>query len=153
MSRSRAGGEFIGVLGVVGSLIFVGLEVRQNTAVARGQARQDLAALQQEWLTLLSADSAYSELYYRGWSENGEIAAHEENRFRMMAVLEMRKSENVFFQHQQGLVDDFALRSYGLQALDMTNPRFRDWWVGEDWRSAFHPDFVAFLEDREGGAP
>ena len=33
--------ETLGFLGVVASLMFVGLEIRQNTAVARGQARQD----------------------------------------------------------------------------------------------------------------
>jgi hypothetical protein len=42
-----------------------------------------------------------------------------------MKVLEMRRLENVFFQHREALVDDYALQSYGLQELDTSHPRFR----------------------------
>ena len=145
--------EVVGFLGVAASLLFVGLEIRQNTAAARGQTRQDLAALNQEWLTLLAADSAFSELYFRAWSEDGEVAPHELRRVEFMIVLEMRRLENVFFQHREGLVDDSALQSYGLQDLDIAHPRFREWWVDQGWRSAFDPEFVSFQESRPGGAP
>jgi hypothetical protein len=70
-----------------------------------------------------------------------------------MKVLEMRRLENVFFQHREALVDDYALQSYGLQELDTSHPRFREWWVDQDWRSALHPYSASFLENRPGGAP
>jgi hypothetical protein len=57
--------ETLGFVGVVASLVFVGLEIRQNTAVARGQARHELAALNQEWLILQSSDSVFNEIYRR----------------------------------------------------------------------------------------
>ena len=152
MSRKRVS-ELVGFLGVAGSLLFVGLEIRQNTAATRGQTRQELASLNQEWLILLAADSAFSELYFRSSSDVGEIAPHEVRRVEFMRVLEMRRLENVFFQHSEGLVDDFALQSYGLQDLDTADPRFQAWWIDQGWRSAFHPEFVSFLENRLGRAP
>lgn len=48
-SNSTHWKELLAALGVVLSLIFVGYEIRQNTAVARGQARQELAALNQDF--------------------------------------------------------------------------------------------------------
>lgn len=54
MSRTELR-ETVGLVAVVASLVFVGLEIRQNTAVARGQARQNLADLNQEWLRLSTA--------------------------------------------------------------------------------------------------
>lgn len=145
--------DLVGFLGVAGSLVFVGLEIRQNTAAAHGQTRQDLATLNQEWLMLLAGDSAFSELYFRAMSEEGEIAPHETNRVEFMRVLEMRRLENVYFQFKEGLVDSTALGSYGLQQLDITGSRFREWWIDKGWREAFHPDFVAFLERRGGRTP
>ena len=145
--------EVGGFLGVAGSLLFVGLEVRQNTAATRGQTRQELATLNQEWLTLLAADSAFSELYFRAWDNDGEVAPHERDRVEFMMVLEMRRLENVFFQYSEGLVDESALNSYGLQATDITRLRFQEWWVTRGWRDAFHPDFVSFLEGRDERAP
>lgn len=35
--------EIVAAFGVILSLLFVGFEIRQNTTIARGQARQDLA--------------------------------------------------------------------------------------------------------------
>lgn len=131
------------------SLVFVGLEVRQNTAATRGQTRQDLAALNQDWLTLLTADATFSGLFERAWETEGDIAPSEEYRAEMMMVLNVRRLENVFFQYQEGLVDASALRSYGLQWLQergRRNPRFVTWWEEKGWRDAFHPKFVEFLE-------
>jgi len=145
--------EVVAFLGVAGSLLFVGLEIRQNTAATRGQTRQELAALNQDWLALLAADSAFSELYFRAWEERGEVAPHEQRRVEFMMVMELRRLENVFFQYREGLVDQSALGSYGLQALDMEQPRFQQWWIDRGWRDAFDPEFVSFLEDPSRRAP
>jgi hypothetical protein len=142
--------ETIGVLGVVASLVFVGLEIRQNTAVARGQTRQELEAMNQAWITLVTADPEYSDLWYRAWVTGQEIAPGEEYRASMMMTQFMRRLENIYFQYQEGLVDDTALRSYGLQDIGefLAMERFQTWWVTDHWREAFHPDFVAFVEQR-----
>lgn len=144
--------ETVGVLGVVASLLFVGLEIRQSTAVARGQTRQDLEAMNQAWLTLITADPYYSDLWYRAWAIDGEIAPDEEYRAAMMMTQFMRRLENIHFQHAEGLVDDSALQSYGLQDIGLffAKERFQDWWIEGQWRQRFHPDFVAFLEAQAG---
>ena len=144
--------DVVAVVGVAGSLIFVGLEVRQNTAATRGQTRQELTALNQDWLTLLSADSEFSDLFYRAWELQEPLEEPEQFRADFMMVLNLRRMENVFFQFQEGLVDESALGGYGLQALEITTPRFQEWWVEKNWRAAFHPDFVTFLES-DGRAP
>ncbi|MDP5071754.1 MAG: hypothetical protein NWQ45_12735 [Congregibacter sp.] len=140
--------EIFGVVVVVASLVFVGIEIRQNTSAARGQTRQELAALNQEWLILLSADAEFSELFSRAWMRGEEIAPEEEARAEMMMVLNFRRLENVFFQYQEGLVDESALGSYGLQVKSelIELPRFRAWW--SRWRNSLHPDFVEFIESQ-----
>lgn len=138
--------EVFAFLGFIASMVFVGLEIRQNTAATRGQTRQELAALNQEFLILVATDQTFSELLYRAWEQEGPVTPEEEYRVEMIQTLNLRRLENVFFQYQQGLVDETALRSYGLQRVDMNRPRMREWWIDKGWRSAFHPDFVAFLE-------
>jgi hypothetical protein len=60
-------------LAVVASLIFVGIEVQQNPAATHGLTRQDLTALNQEWLTLLTADEEFAELFNRAWIKGGKV--------------------------------------------------------------------------------
>jgi len=140
--------ETVGVLGVVASLLFVGLEIRQSTAVARGQTRQELEAMNQAWLTQITADPSYSDLWYRAWIAGGQIAPDEEYRAAMMMTQFMRRLENIYFQHAEGLVDDSALRSYGLQDIGVffAMERFQEWWIEKQWRQRFHPEFVQFVE-------
>jgi hypothetical protein len=143
--------ETLGVLAVVASLVFVGLEIRQNTAVARGQTRQDLAALNQEWLILQSTDSAFNSIYRRFWIEaDSALTASEVDRALFGMRLNMRRMENVFFQFREGLVEESALGSYGFQAVPLMfrTRRFVEFWVTRDERRAYDPDFVKFLEER-----
>src|SRR4051812_43744335 len=110
--------ETLGFIGVVVSLVFVGLQIRQSTAVARGQTRQDLAALNQEYLTLQSTDSDFNDLYRRAWIDGDErLSASEESRARYGMRLVLRRLENVYFQFREGLVDESALASYGFRGI------------------------------------
>ena len=143
-------GEIVAALGVILSLLFVGFEVRQNTAVARGQARHALAELNQEWLMFMSQDSTAAAIWNTAYAgAPGEINEDEDRRAQMMMTLHMRRLENVFFQYDEGLVDESALHSYGLQKADLfQTDAFRRYWVGVGWRSAFDPTFVQFFEER-----
>ena len=143
--------ESIGFLAVVASLVFVGLEIRQNTAVARGQTRQQLAALNQEWLILQSTDSAFNDIFRKVWIEpDSQLTASEIARANWSMRLNLRRLENVYFQFDEGLVDESALDSYGFQVSSalFRSPRFIEFWVTRNERRAYDPDFVRFLEDR-----
>lgn len=88
--------EAVSFLAVVASLVFVGL----------------------------TTDAEFSELWFRAWSEGGEIDPSDEKRVEMMMALNLRRLENVCFQYQEGLVDESALRSYGLQVMAVFSPAF-----------------------------
>jgi hypothetical protein len=151
----EAARETLAIVGVVASMVFVGVEIRQNTAATRGQTRQELAALNQDWLTLLTADREFADLFDRAWAKFGDVSPAEEARVEIMMVLQFRRLANVFFQFQEGLVDESALKSYGLQRITSSTfdqPRFQAWWIERGWRDAFHPEFVEFIETRVGSA-
>ena len=55
--------DWLGAIGVVASLIFVGLEVRQNTAAVRGATYQSVA------------DASLQQLQL--WADNDKLLEHE----------------------------------------------------------------------------
>jgi hypothetical protein len=147
--------ETVGFLAVVASMVFVGMEIQQNNALARGQARQGLAELNQEWLVLFSQDAEFDALNHKVWYSDSVLTEAEWRRGSMMMTMHLRRLENVFFQWSEGLVDESALRSYGLQnaAQDFGTPRFETYWIEDDWRSSFDAGFVSFVEDAGGLTP
>jgi hypothetical protein len=145
--------ELVAVFGVILSLIFVGIEIRQNTRVARGETRTNLAALNQDWLFLV-ANSDEGEIYRRVWiaPESEELTQAELSRANLLMIANLRRLENVYFQYEEGLVDESALESYGFRTNNglFGGGAFREWWFAEDNRSVFHPGFVSFFEDKNG---
>jgi hypothetical protein len=138
--------ETLGFLAVVAGLVFVGLEIRQNTQVARGQTRIELTALNNEFLRTVG-DPEFAETWRRAWIPGEELGEPEEFRVELVTLQYLRLLENVHLQHQEGLIDREALDSYGFWGFReqfMAHPRFPLIW--EPRRVSFDPEFVAFLE-------
>ncbi len=160
--RFRDWVEIIATIGVVLSLLFVGYEIRQNTAMARGQARQELASLNQEWLLTLGQDAEYEALWYDAWVAwtdpeyvpDVPLTEAEGRRAWYVMTMHLRRLENVYFQYREGLVDESALESYGFTSVEIfrTEP-FRSYWNEFNGRAGFDPDFAAFLDQRIAMAP
>ena len=145
-------GEAVAALGVILSLLFVGVQIRQTAAVASAQSVQDLAAMSQEFLLSVATDSATLRSFelYLG---NAELTTAEAARARYVTIAFLRRAEAAFVQVQRGLLPESALDGYGM--LEITglfgNPRFVDSWPRR--RSTFNPAFVEYVEDRAGYRP
>ena len=141
--------DIIGFLGVVASLLFVGQEIRQNTAVARGQARQELALQFQDWLELRASSEELDDLFWGAWVDEVELTPGQYRRAVLMMRIFLTRLENVFLQVNEGLVDESALNSYGWAAGQyFLSDRFRAFWdVGA---VAFDPQFVTYFNQRFG---
>jgi hypothetical protein len=63
LNSARKWIDLLGATGVVASLIFVGLEVRQNTAAVRGATYQSIA------------DSSQQQVQW--WADNEKLLHHE----------------------------------------------------------------------------
>ena len=128
--------ETVAIAGVILSLLFVAYEIRQNTQVVRAQARHELAALNQQWPTLLSQDSTINSIFFKVWADmDAELTESEMSRATAMMTLNLRRLENVYFQYSEGLVDEAALRSYGGQLSTLyKSPRFKKYWMADNWR-------------------
>jgi len=143
--------ELIATVGVLVSLIFVGLELRQNTSVARAQARSELAALDQEWLLILGQDPAATRAWRAYWYDDdlGPLSPVEEGQAYYMMIAMVRRLETTYFHHQEGLIPREALATYGMGSGVFESRRFRtEFWPAI--RENFDPAFVNFFESVQG---
>jgi hypothetical protein len=143
--------ETIATVGVLVSLVFVGLELRQNTAVARAQARNDLAMLAQDWLLVLGQDPTANRAWRAYWydDDQGPLSAVDESQAYYLMIALVRRLEATYFHHQEGLIPQEALKNYGMDSPVFDSPRFRT----EFWptvRNNFDPQFVSFFELVQG---
>jgi len=122
MSISELGaiGEIIGAFGVIASLIYLSVQIRQNTHSMEEGRRLALAqtyqmradALQQMLVT--AADSHIGEIIVKlredGYPEDLEslnrLTVEERGRFRLWHIAQLTHWDNLHFQYQQGFLDE-----------------------------------------------
>ena len=144
--------ETLGFIGLIASLVFVGMEIRQNTAVARAQSRQGLTENYLEYNMTLAADADLFDLHYRMWVLEDVLEEADQARARRTMFTSLRMLENVFLQVDDGVVDESVFQSYGwVDRDDFRTGVFRDWW-GQS-RNRFNLDFVATFEAEYDLAP
>lgn len=138
--------EWIGAISVVASLIFVGLEVRQNTAAVRGATYQSIA------------DSSQEQVQW--WASNEELLQHEvridegalpgdftpvENLvIQSTFVMTIRRIENIYVQVREGLVEQDAVLRFRPSRDYFKTPYFLEFWAA--WRAEIEPNFRAYFE-------
>ena len=144
-------GEALAAIGVITSLIFVGLEIKQNTAVARAQTHQALTADLREFIMSLASDENLFDIFHKNFETTYEGSV-DDRRATYVMFARLRMVENVFLQVEEGVVDESIFLSYGWSEQPVfMSQQFRDWWPR--YRTRFNPDFVDAFEAEYDLAP
>jgi hypothetical protein len=147
---ARTISEAVAVLGVLAGLLFVGVEIRQNTAVARAEARRDLADQNIEFLMQLLLNDDLNELWSNDWTEEWYtgLDAAAQRRVDDSAIALILRLENAYLQYEESLLGIEALDGYG-----MTQPKSSQWAFRRMWdllAPRRDQDFVAYFESING---
>jgi hypothetical protein len=135
----------LGAASVVLSLLFVGYQIRQSTAVARTAAFHSFMADRSALLDLIATDPVLTPLIARMTA--GELAESFDDveRFRLQVYLtrSIRSWEGLFAAVREGVLDQGALAVVA-EGGGYDNDFFRSVWPA--LRGRFSPDFVQFFE-------
>ena len=130
-------------IGVLVGLVFLIFELRQNSAIALSQIRQERTLSIIEQYTSFAQDKEFAELKTRAiWNGDFDsLTAVEWSQIRDYELARSARLEDVFFQYNQGLID---VNMYKF-ALAMGASRLGLWkWlnVGEP-----NPEFAVAIAD------
>jgi hypothetical protein len=116
--------EVLGLVAVAVSLVFVGLEVRQNTIANRATAYQEHGLhLSNQWLAL-AQDPTLTRLFLANENNWHELTEVEKAQLVHTWVAIFRSYETILLQVEEGLLDQDALDRLG-------------------WGEAFEPGYQA----------
>jgi hypothetical protein len=139
-------------IGVILSLLFVGLELRQSRQLARAEVRQGLADGNAQFISSISDNPELARAWLEMWGSNVsrfELTAVDSTQaiYAMFGML--RHVENVYLQYLEGVVDESVLTSYGFRSNStLMLPQFETFWSGA--KNRFDPRFVEALNTEYG---
>ena len=138
-------GELAGGVAVVASLIYLALQVRQNTRAVRGSTlhlNTDLWAS----LFLRLPDQATTQAYIAGMSGRADIKPLHYTQFFFICKAMFLALEDQFYQAREGTLDRQIYGAYerATAAQLLAFRGFRLWWA--QTRSTFSPPFVERMD-------
>ncbi len=138
--------ETLGFLGVTVSLVFVGLEVRQNSLSVQAATYQDLIS-QIASLNLMQIENPdFGEFARTALLTPGPLDEAEIDRMTPYLWLLFRHGNLAFSQYERGLLNEERLRSTMMPlSVRLARP-----WIQEQWavlhRDAFVPSYQSFVD-------
>ena len=117
-ANTNFGVQLLGVLGVIGSLIFVGLELQQTQRVAIAGQQQARSALVVDIISNLTVTGIDFQSVYLESKLEYELSRNEV-ALRNMIHTVWGLYENDFYQHAQDLMDEstWSARKRGIEKL------------------------------------
>ena len=143
-------GETIAALGVIGSLIFVGLEVRQNTSATEGATLQAISDTHTTLLLESVWDEGFVELFGRvltGAATEPALMPAESMRMSRYYIAFLSHLANTYLQNRAGIVSDDVFESYGWRNRIWVSPHFLSQSEGI-LSVAVSPEFAYFFKAR-----
>ncbi len=97
--------ESIGALGVISSLIYLAVQVRQNTRQGRLSRFQETSATLQDGFAPIYHPGNPS-IWHRGHFKPDDLDEQEAHTFAMFMERQLYNVQNIIYQHEHGLIDD-----------------------------------------------
>ena len=144
-------GEFLGSIGVIATLIYLAIQIRQNThsldegrKLATAQAYQARASLVEE-SQRENVHSDYWPSLMVKYDEGGldALSPEERRRYRAFVQVIITRLDNLHYQYQQGFLDEEFYQS-GFNAL--VRNLAPQWEALDDLRQARRPSFREEVE-------
>ncbi len=127
---------------VVGGILFLAIELRQNNELLRSESRQALVAND---LTSLTANLENADVFAKLVSEV-ELSSEEQLRVSFMYALDLRNREFEYFQYINGLLDEETWLAYRhVILINHSTVLGRKWW-DEIGRGIVDPEFARLVE-------
>lgn len=127
--------ERVGIVAIVASLVFVGIETRNSTrqAVLNTQALeiaayQDLMDNIAQINALAVQDPGVAALMYKAARTPEDLSDLEQFRYIRALFMRFRHGDMAYFQYERGAIDEARLRS-ALHIINLEIPGVRDFWM------------------------
>jgi len=128
---------------VVGGIIFLVIEIRQNNELLRSESRQ---ALVTNDVASLAANFQNADVFAKLVSES-EMSAEDQLRLSFMFALDLRNREFEYFQYINGLLDEQTWLAYRhVILINHSAGLGRTWW-DEIGRGIVDPDFAKLIDE------
>ena len=138
--------EVIAAIAVVISLVYVGRELRSNSAAVRAASVEGMAGASADLLSTIASDSALSEIWRTGVQDATHLTEAEAYRFGVLVRQSLLTLQNAYFQNELEVLEPRVWGAYHRIICELWgNNGLRASWPVH--RRVLDEGFVTLIED------
>lgn len=99
-------GEIAGAVGVIVTLLYLSVQIRQNTKESRLTAIQAASENSAQFTELLATHPDLGELFWKGLQHPDDLSPEDLRRFMMVLNVFLRREAVAFYLHREGMMPD-----------------------------------------------
>ena len=145
-------GEFVGAIGVILTLAYLAVQIRQNTRSLRTAAYSSIVTQTVDLNARIAQDGEFAKFLQSGL--DGELEKEDFARFNSLMIALVGVEQNFFYLYAQSAIEARDIESSMKMILGMlARPGGAAWWERAG-RFGFDPRFVAYVskqQDSTGG--
>ena len=139
-------GDFIGGIAVIATLLYLSVQVRQNTKLQRATALAAASTKMVAFNNLLGGNPTAARVFQIGLENFEDLSETERRQFLNLLRGLFSAYQHVFLQHEQGLIDDMVWSQQQRAALaSLALPHIRVWW--DHRKKVFASSFVTVIDE------
>ena len=137
--------EIIGAVAIIISLIYVGLQVNDNTAAVRSAAANDASVSMQTWYLEMGSNRQAADMWFNAMTSPEPLQTNDEFQFMMMMHAGLLGMQNSYLLAEEGTLDaEFreAVTTALVAVKDL--PGMARYW--RQRRGFFHSGFAEYVD-------
>ena len=140
-------GELVAALATLATLIYLAVQVRQNTRAIKSATFQNITSEMGKNVEPISANADLAAILVKGMPNPGSLSAEEKLRLSSVMVASFRRMESVYVQNRLGSIDDELQAGFELSIVTLlATPFGAEWW--NEAKVTFYGPFVAHMDKR-----
>jgi hypothetical protein len=145
-------GSAVSGVGVILTVIYMSIEIRDNTRAVRASAFQQVVDSFASISFDIAKDRELTGLFLHAGRDFAAVSEVERTQYSFMLLSFLRRAENVYFQTEIRMLRDRHWTGiHSSIAWVMASPGARTCWT--EIRSRFNPQFTAFIDELDVESP
>ena len=142
-TKASALAEILSSIAILVTLVYLAIEIQQNTDATQADIRQAMLESDQQHLQLFIDDPQLNLLWYKP-----ALNDEERDRLSYFLITHLRMRENNWLQYERGMLDTTTWEAYrGSLIAILSSPQTKVWWENFGVERLFDARFVSIVDD------
>lgn len=138
--------EILGTVAIVISLIYVAVQIRQNTRATRLSTAQNVSHDLRESIAIIASSTEMADIHVKAMQDIATLTPAEKHRFYIWLNNSYRMYENAYYQNKQGALDAYVWEGVVANlSIAFETPGYQAFW--RDRKQIFSQEFQHFCEN------